>query len=77
MPEYALLGIMVILVGVVIIFMAAFSTKGESSHGETKAAVVLMLGPIPIVFGNDSRLIIVAMVLAIVLIVLALFAGLR
>lgn len=76
--DYVLLGLGVILAGIVVISVAALTSKTESrDEGKTKGAVVFMVGPIPIIFGNDSRLVVVTVVLAIVLIVVALVAGLR
>jgi len=76
MFDYALLGLLVIAAGVVVLFIATLSSgrKGGEREGG-KGAVVLMIGPIPIIFGNDSRMVVVAIALAIVLIVVALLAG--
>lgn len=76
MLDYALLGLLVIAAGVVVLFIAMLSSgRGSGERQSTKGAVVLMIGPIPVIFGNDSRMIIVAIVLAIVLILVALLAG--
>ena len=78
MLDYELIGILVIVVGMLLILIASLfsSREGTPEEREVKGAAVVMIGPIPIVFGNDSRMIVVAMVLAIVLIVLGLVAGL-
>lgn len=74
MPDYSLLGAVLILAGIVVLFTAVLSSS-EEGHGKAKAGIVLMVGPIPIIFGNDKRLILVAMAMATVLIVLWLVAG--
>ena len=49
------------------------SNRNESDAG-VKGAGVVMVGPIPIVFGSDSRWASIAIVLAMVLIALSLVA---
>ena len=58
--------------GVMVIAMLARGTKGE---GETRGGGVVLIGPVPIVFGSDMKWASVAMALAIVLIVLAILLG--
>jgi uncharacterized protein (TIGR00304 family) len=75
--DYSLLGLVVVLAGIIVIFIAALSSSGKKA-GENegaKGAGVVLIGPIPIIFGNDSRLLIIAIVLAMVLVALALIAG--
>ncbi len=79
MYDYELLGFIVIVAGIVLILIASISSSRDHPRedGEVKGAAVVMIGPIPIVFGNDSRMLVVLMVLAIVLVVLGIVAGLR
>ncbi|HEV2389594.1 MAG TPA: DUF131 domain-containing protein [Nitrososphaerales archaeon] len=79
MVALILIGIGIILVGFLIVFLAT-AMSGEPSEGrERRSGVrgggVIMIGPIPIVFGSDARWTSIAMVLAIVLIVLVLVSG--
>lgn len=78
MVDYSLAGAAVIFAGVVVILVATIiSSRGKRSDGEVRAAGVVMIGPIPIIFGSDTRLVIVAIILAIVLLALGLLAGFR
>jgi len=53
-------GIAVMLLGFIILML-------QMPKGQTKGGAVLLIGPIPIVAGNDSKLLIILMILAIVL----------
>ncbi len=78
MFDYSLAGIIAIVVGIAVIFIAtATSSRGRGDRSEVKTAGVVMIGPIPIIFGNDTRWVIVAIVLAIVLLALGLLTSLR
>jgi uncharacterized protein (TIGR00304 family) len=63
------------MVGLVLIFLgfgivvAAMLMK--SNESETKGAGVIMIGPIPLVFGSDAKWASIAIVLAIALIILS------
>ena len=73
-----ILGTLVIIAGILIIFLAtifASRSKGDEKGVEAKGGGVIMIGPIPIIFGTDPRWTAIAIVLAIVLIVLSLFLG--
>lgn len=79
MAALILIGIGIILVGFLIVFLATAMSGEPSEEGERRSGVrgggVIMIGPIPIVFGSDARWASIAMVLAIVLIVLVLVSG--
>jgi uncharacterized protein (TIGR00304 family) len=79
MPDLELLGIAIILVGFLVVFLATVMSGRSSEEREGEARVrgggVIMIGPIPIVFGSDARWASVAMVLAIVLIAVVLLSG--
>jgi uncharacterized protein (TIGR00304 family) len=78
MNDYSLAGIIAIVAGIVVVFVAiAKSSSGRRTEGEVKAAGVVMIGPIPIIFGTDTRWTIVVIVLAIVLLALGLLTSLR
>ncbi len=78
MFDYSLVGIVVILAGVALIFIATVATSKEEKDGsKVKAAGVVMIGPIPIIFGNDTKWVVVAIILAIVLLALGLLTNLR
>lgn len=67
-------GIIVILIGFIITILgtALQSTSNNNNQsGEVKTGGVLLIGPIPIIFGNDKSFIILGATLAIILMVLA------
>jgi uncharacterized protein (TIGR00304 family) len=72
-----LLGTTIIIAGILVIFLATIfasrSREGEEEGGvEVKGGGVILIGPIPIIFGTDIRWTVLAILLAIVLIVLSL-----
>ena len=77
MLAYSLLGFILVIAGIATILLATIkSGHGKGQHSTSvKAAGVLMIGPIPIIFGNDVRWVVVAIALAIVLVVLGLLAN--
>ncbi len=79
MPESLLvvLGIILIMLGMfLLVFMAITRSVRESSNGEKNVKIrtggVIMIGPIPVVFGSDKRSAMIAIVLVIVLMLLAI-----
>jgi uncharacterized protein (TIGR00304 family) len=79
MSDLFLVGVGIILVGFLVVFLATV-TSGRSSEEreartEVKGGGVVMIGPIPIIFGSDAKWATVAIVLAIALIVVALLSG--
>jgi uncharacterized protein (TIGR00304 family) len=79
MFEYSLVGFVLVIAGIVTILLAIVtSSRGERrTSADVKGAGVIMIGPIPIIFGTDTRWLIVAILLAIVLVALGLIAGFR
>jgi len=79
MPELVLIGIAIILAGFFLVFLAMVISGRESRGGERETRVkgggVILIGPIPIVFGSDARWASVAIVLAILLMLIVLFSG--
>lgn len=67
-------GIALIFLGFVLAFVAAILIfiRGLRSGGKTRGGGVLLIGPIPIIFGSDKQSLIVVVVLAIVLMLIAL-----
>jgi len=79
MFDLVFVGIGIILVGFLVVFLATVMSDKPSEKGERRTEVrgggVVMVGPIPIVFGSDAKWASIAMVLAIVLVVVVLFSG--
>jgi uncharacterized protein (TIGR00304 family) len=72
-------GIVVILTGIIVVLLAVFlggrskdGRRGEETRAEVKGGGVIMIGPIPIIFGSDPKWTSIAIVLAIILVVLSL-----
>jgi len=68
------IGLLLIVVGFVLALVAMILLVARSSRGpgQTRGAGLLLIGPIPIVFGTDRQSVKVVMILAIVLILLVL-----
>ena len=67
------LGIVLVVVGVIIIIIALIraSTGGEEK-GKVRGAGVVMIGPIPIIFGTDKKSVKEVLALALALVVVML-----
>ncbi len=78
MVDLTIVGLAVILLGFVLLVLASISSsrseEGEKG-GRVRGGGVVMIGPIPIIFGSDARWASVAIVLAIVLLALGLVFG--
>jgi len=73
--DIILLGLVLVIIGMIIIFfglLSGASSKKDSGHGEIKSGGVLMIGPIPIIFGSEQKSAQSAVVLAIILIVVSI-----
>jgi uncharacterized protein (TIGR00304 family) len=66
-------GIIAIFIGFILIFIGTFLQGTASKTGEVKTGGVILIGPIPIIFGNDTGSIITVVILAIILMILAYF----
>ena len=79
MPDLVLIGVAIILVGFLVVFLSLMMARRSSGSGERRTEVegggVILIGPIPIVFGSDAKWTSIAIVLTIVLIALVLFSG--
>jgi len=67
-------GFILIIFGIVLAFAAMILLAFRSSRGsgKTRSAGVLLIGPIPIIFGSDKESVRGLMVLAIILIIIVL-----
>lgn len=66
------LGVLFVFVGFLLLVVGSFS---GAKAGESKVAVVGLLGPIPFGFGNDRRLFFIALALVGLMAAWALFWG--
>ncbi len=78
MFDLVTLGILFVFAGLAIIFLALIlSASSKPSTGErVRGGGVVMIGPIPLVFGSDMKWASVAIVLALVLILVTLVVNL-
>ncbi len=67
-----LIGILVIFIGFIIIF-AGTALQTTSKTSDVKTGGVILIGPIPIIFGNDKGAVITVVVLAIILMIVTYF----
>ncbi len=80
MPEYGwlfTLGIVLILLGILVLIVTSIMYSRRSSKSEdneTKIAGVIVVGPVPIIFGNDRKTIKTVITLAIILTAFAIVA---
>jgi uncharacterized protein (TIGR00304 family) len=67
------LGVALIAVGIIIIVVATIlaSTRGV---GKVKSAGVIMIGPVPIIFGTDKKSVKTVLVLALALTIVVIIA---
>jgi len=71
--DFVVLGIILVLLGFVVIIAATILTENPRSEGRSvRGGGVVMIGPIPIIFGSDAKWASVAIALAIVLIALSI-----
>lgn len=69
-----LVGFVVVILGILLIFVgSALQSSSNSSKNEIQTGGVIMIGPIPIIFGNDKGLVVVAVIFAVVLMILSYF----
>ena len=71
MVDLTLAGLVLVLVGIGVVALAMLS-GAKRGRTEIKGGGVVMVGPIPIIFGSDMRWASVAVALAIVLVILTL-----
>ena len=63
-----------IVVGFALVFIATIllSLRGSSGKGKVRAGGVVVIGPVPVVFGTDKQTVKVLLVLSIILVALLL-----
>jgi uncharacterized protein (TIGR00304 family) len=82
MPDLAFIGVAIIFVGFLIVMIAVTMSgsrrspdqDGDRQDTHVRGGGVIMIGPIPIIFGSDAKWTSIAIVLAIILIVVALLS---
>ncbi|MDO5835818.1 MAG: TIGR00304 family protein [Methanobacterium sp.] len=69
-----LIGIVAVVVGMLLIFIGSTFISGKTdgnNNSKVSTGGVILIGPIPIVFGNDKSMVSIALVGAIILMILA------
>lgn len=66
-----LLGILFVIIGFIVLLFGLISGKGIVEKN-AEAGGVIIIGPIPIVFGSTQRITIVLLILAIILVIVLL-----
>lgn len=70
-----LIGTALIVVGIILLIITvAYMSVRKCKNSQTKAAGIIMIGPIPIVFGTDKKSVKTVMVLALALTVMLVVA---
>ncbi|MDP3623669.1 MAG: TIGR00304 family protein [Methanobacteriales archaeon HGW-Methanobacteriales-1] len=73
------IGFFVVVAGILLIFLGSMiqSTSSEntkeSSNSEIKTGGVILIGPIPIIFGNDKNMLVTSVILGVILMLVAYF----
>jgi uncharacterized protein (TIGR00304 family) len=74
------IGIIIFISGIILIFIGIIlSSLGGADRGETKVegGGVVLIGPVPIIFGTNAKWAVIALILAIALTALTVFLYLR
>lgn len=73
LATWLVIGFTLIIIGMLVIFIGTiYSSSQQTSTQKSEVGGVIMIGPIPIIFGNSWKAITLAIVLAIVLMILAI-----
>ena len=75
MVDLVEVGLVLVLAGFGILAASLFTKQGKS-EGQVKGGGVIMIGPLPIIFGTDAKWVTAAIALAIVLIVVTIILSL-
>jgi uncharacterized protein (TIGR00304 family) len=80
MIDLTVIGTAIILAGFMLLILAMISSARSSEDGERQTQAkggggVIMVGPIPIIFGSDAKWTSIAIALAIALIVIVFLSG--
>ncbi len=69
-----IVGFALIVLGILLVIAATVlaGTRGQKGNSKARTAGVVIVGPVPIVFGNDKKMLKSLLVLAVVLTALAL-----
>ncbi|MCE4608597.1 MAG: DUF131 domain-containing protein [Caldisphaeraceae archaeon] len=72
-PIWLTIGIALIIIGFIIIFaFSIYSAAKSSTESKSEVGGVIMIGPIPIIFGSSWKAATLAIILSIVLIAIAI-----
>ena len=72
-PMIFTLGLFIIFIGfIIIIFALLFREVEKGEEAKSKGGGIIIIGPIPIVFGSDKHMILFAAVIGIILTIFAL-----
>ncbi len=63
------LGVALIFLGFMLVFLGVFLGALSGSMGKVEGGGVVMIGPIPIIFGTSERIVLLAMVLTLIMII--------
>ncbi len=72
MVDLIQIGLVVVLAGLGILVASMFSNRKKEEGTRVQGGGVVLIGPIPIIFGSDARWATIAIALAIVLVVLTI-----
>lgn len=64
------LGIALIFIGFMMVFLGVFLGALSGSQGKVEGGGVVMIGPIPIIFGTSERVVALALVLTILALII-------
>ena len=75
----ATVGFALVIIGFVLAFVAVIviATRSANAGTKTRGGGILLIGPIPIIFGTDRQSVKILVILAIILIAAVLIASLR
>ena len=71
---FANAGLLLVVLGFILAFVAVIllAFRGRGTSGQSRSAGIVLIGPIPIVFGSDRESVKTLMILAIALIVIVI-----
>lgn len=65
-------GVLVIFIGFILVFVGT-ALQGANKTSDVKTGGVILIGPIPIIFGSDKGTIVTAVILAVIVMIVAYF----
>ncbi len=65
-------GIIVIFIGFILVILGT-AHQGTNKSSDVKTGGVILIGPIPIIFGSDKGTIVAAVILAVIMMIIAYF----